>query len=77
LRRAIDNNSLIEQLETANQDLHAEKEKVQVTLSSIGDAVITTDIEGRIEYLNPVAERLFDTPLNAARQRRLSDWAPC
>jgi len=35
-----------------------EKEKAQVTLQSIGDAVITTDAEGRIEYLNPVAEDL-------------------
>jgi diguanylate cyclase (GGDEF)-like protein/PAS domain S-box-containing protein len=35
-----------------------EKEKAQVTLQSIGDAVITTDAQGRIEYLNPVAEDL-------------------
>jgi diguanylate cyclase (GGDEF)-like protein/PAS domain S-box-containing protein len=35
-----------------------EKEKAQVTLQSIGDAVITTDAEGRVEYLNPVAEDL-------------------
>ncbi len=70
---AIDNNNLIEQLEEANQKLYAEKEKAQVTLSSIGDAVITTDIEGRIDYLNPVAERLFDTPLDAAKQKHLSD----
>jgi|HigsolmetaAR202D_1030399.scaffolds.fasta_scaffold02705_2 diguanylate cyclase (GGDEF)-like protein/PAS domain S-box-containing protein len=35
-----------------------EKEKAQVTLQSIGDAVITTDAEGRVEYLNPVAEGL-------------------
>jgi diguanylate cyclase (GGDEF)-like protein/PAS domain S-box-containing protein len=70
---AIDNNSLIEQLEVANQNLFTEKVKAQVTLSSIGDAVITIDIEGRIEYLNPVAERLFDTPLNEAKQRHLSD----
>ena len=35
-----------------------EKEKAQVTLQSIGDAVITTDAEGRIEYLNPIAEEL-------------------
>lgn len=70
---AIDNNSLIEQLEQANQNLCAEKEKAQVTLSSIGDAVITTDIEGRIDYLNPVAERLFDTTMKAATQKHLSD----
>jgi diguanylate cyclase (GGDEF)-like protein/PAS domain S-box-containing protein len=35
-----------------------EKERVQVTLKSIGDAVITTDIHGMIEFINPVAEKL-------------------
>ena len=69
---AIDNNNLIEQLEELNQKLFTEKEKAQVTLSSIGDAVITTDTEGRIDYLNPVAERLFDTPLAQARHKHLS-----
>ena len=40
------------------QAIFDEKERAQVTLQSIGDAVITTDREGRIEYLNPVAEQL-------------------
>ena len=35
-----------------------EKERAQVTLASIADAVITVDTSGRIEFLNPVAERL-------------------
>ncbi len=70
---AIDNNSLIEELEKANQALFSEKEKVQVTLSSIGDAVITTDILGRIEYLNPVAERFFGTSLNEVSSKELSN----
>ncbi len=35
-----------------------EKERAQVTLKSIADAVITTDARGRIDYLNPVAEHL-------------------
>jgi diguanylate cyclase (GGDEF)-like protein/PAS domain S-box-containing protein len=35
-----------------------EKEKAQVTLASIADAVITVDTSGRVEFLNPVAERL-------------------
>ncbi|OYW39278.1 MAG: hypothetical protein B7Z35_04915 [Hydrogenophilales bacterium 12-61-10] len=69
---AIDNTNLIGQLEEANQNLFSEKEKAQVTLSSIGDAVITTDIEGRIDYLNPVAERLFETSLDQARLSHLS-----
>ncbi|MEO8630867.1 MAG: EAL domain-containing protein, partial [Betaproteobacteria bacterium] len=38
--------------------LFAEKERAQVTLQSIGDAVITTDTLGLIEYLNPAAEVL-------------------
>jgi diguanylate cyclase (GGDEF)-like protein/PAS domain S-box-containing protein len=38
--------------------LSAEKEKAQVTLQSIGDAVLTADSDGRVEYLNPVAEQL-------------------
>ena len=38
--------------------LSEEKEKAQVTLQSIGDAVLTVDADGRIEYLNPVAEEL-------------------
>jgi diguanylate cyclase (GGDEF)-like protein/PAS domain S-box-containing protein len=40
------------------QAIFDEKERAQVTLQSIGDGVITTDRDGRIEYLNPVAEQL-------------------
>ncbi|MDR3540259.1 MAG: EAL domain-containing protein [Desulfosporosinus sp.] len=39
-----------------------EKERAQVTLDSIGDAVITTDVQGKIEYLNPIAEFLTGWP---------------
>jgi diguanylate cyclase (GGDEF)-like protein/PAS domain S-box-containing protein len=35
-----------------------EKERAQVTLASIADAVITVDTAGNVEYMNPVAERL-------------------
>jgi diguanylate cyclase (GGDEF)-like protein/PAS domain S-box-containing protein len=38
--------------------LFDEKERAQVTLNSIGDAVLSTDFRGRITFLNIVAERL-------------------
>ncbi len=39
----------------ARQVTHQERERLQVTLASIGDAVISTDAEGRVDFLNPVA----------------------
>jgi PAS domain S-box-containing protein len=36
----------------------AQQEWLRITLASIGDAVITTDPEGRVTSLNPAAERL-------------------
>jgi len=39
-------------------DVLSAKEKAQITLHSIGDAVITTDNTGCIDYMNPVAETL-------------------
>jgi diguanylate cyclase (GGDEF)-like protein/PAS domain S-box-containing protein len=42
--------------------LFLEKERAQVTLNSIGDAVISTDISGNITYLNQVAERMTGWP---------------
>jgi diguanylate cyclase (GGDEF)-like protein/PAS domain S-box-containing protein len=42
----------------AEQALYDEKERAQVTLASIGDAVIRTGSDGRVEYMNPVAETL-------------------
>ena len=45
-------------LHQSEQALHDEKERVEVTLHSIGDGVITTDLLGRVLYLNPVAETL-------------------
>ena len=38
--------------------LFREKERAQVTLNSIGDAVVCTDVSGNVTFLNPVAEAL-------------------
>jgi diguanylate cyclase (GGDEF)-like protein/PAS domain S-box-containing protein len=57
----------------AEQAVFAEKERAQVTLQSIGDAVISTDADGRIEYINPVAETLTAWSLDEARGRPIND----
>ncbi|MBL8112640.1 MAG: PAS domain S-box protein [Acidobacteria bacterium] len=49
------------------------RELLQVTLRSIGDAVITTDVEGRIASLNPVAESLTGWSQREALGRPLDD----
>jgi PAS domain S-box-containing protein len=45
------------QLETANRDLADQKERLAVTLRSIADGVVTTDLAEKISLMNPVAER--------------------
>jgi PAS domain S-box-containing protein len=47
-----------EALERKTQELLEQREWFEVSLSSIGDAVITTDVEGKVTFLNPVAERM-------------------
>jgi diguanylate cyclase (GGDEF)-like protein/PAS domain S-box-containing protein len=42
----------------SERDLVLERRRAEVTLNSIGDAVLSTDLAGRVTYLNPVAERM-------------------
>ncbi len=53
----------VTQLILAEKALEKETQRALVTLASIGDGVVTTDVNGNIEYLNPVAERLLDCKL--------------
>src|SRR5688572_7582030 len=53
--------------------LFAEKERAQVTLNSIGDAVACTDISGNITFLNLVAERMTGWSLQEAVGRPMAD----
>ncbi len=63
-------------LEETIVQLFKEKERAQVILNSIGDGVIATDISGRVEYMNPVAESLTGYPLAEAGGRRLQEIFP-
>jgi len=61
----------ITQRKQAEDALFQEKERLQITLHSIGDAVITTDVRGHVEFLNPTAEMLTSWSLDAAVGRPL------
>lgn len=50
-----------------------EKERAQVTLESIGDAVIRINANGRISYLNPVAESLLGVSLALDGEQEATD----
>ena len=52
------NRKIADEVAARTRELAIEKDRALVTLESIGDGVITTDARGRVEYLNPVAERL-------------------
>lgn len=64
--------SLTKVRQTANALFH-QKELAEVTIRSIGDAVITTDVASRVEYLNPVAERMTGWNNQEARGRPLRE----
>lgn len=51
--------------------LSENRELLQVTLDSIGDAVITTDVSANVVWLNPIAERLTGWLKAEARGRPL------
>ncbi|NOX25923.1 MAG: response regulator [Deltaproteobacteria bacterium] len=57
----------------AQQDLAEEKERLIVTLRSIGDGVITADTSGRVVLLNKVAEQLTGWTLEEAAGQPLEE----
>jgi len=59
--------------QTATEMLSAEKERAQMTLNSIGDAVLSTDNEGRITYLNAVAEKITGWTREEAAGKQVDD----
>ncbi|WP_119153384.1 EAL domain-containing protein [Caldimonas tepidiphila] len=63
----------LEELRRVSDALDAQKERAEVTLRSIGDAVLTTDAAGRVQYLNPAAEQLLGCPLEAALGRPVAE----
>ncbi|QKJ87797.1 Diguanylate cyclase/phosphodiesterase [Paramixta manurensis] len=52
------NRKLMERITLTNEALFQEKERMLITLDSIGEAVISTDEDLRVTFMNPVAEKM-------------------
>lgn len=63
----------IAQRKKAERNLFEQKERAQVTLASIGDAIVTTDAKGQVVYLNPIAEELIGWHNADAKGRPIAD----
>src|SRR5438132_11157405 len=57
----------------AEEELRKQSEWLRITLASIGDAVISADADGRLTFMNGVAESLTGWPQAEAIGRPLSD----
>ncbi len=60
-------------LRAAEEALFEERERAQVTLNSIGDAVLSTDLQGKVTYLNLVAEKMTGWSCAAAVGKPLEE----
>ncbi|TIW35825.1 MAG: EAL domain-containing protein [Mesorhizobium sp.] len=63
---------LLAQRQAFQNALNAERERAQITLASIGQAVISTNSDGRLDYMNAVAERLLAHTFELARGKPIA-----
>jgi PAS domain S-box-containing protein len=72
-KQIIDLNKEISQRLHAERELKNQTKQLEVTLASIGDAVIITDEHTRVTFLNPIAESLTGCRLEQASGKPVTD----
>lgn len=76
LRLRFDKRELQEEITQRNhaeEALFREKERLQTTLSAIGESVVLVNADGVVEYMNPATERLFGWPRQEVLNRPVRD----
>jgi diguanylate cyclase (GGDEF)-like protein/PAS domain S-box-containing protein len=71
--RTIGTDTDITRLKLAEGQLAQEKERLRVTLHSIGEGVISADADGRVIFMNPVAEIMTGWTQSKALGHRVQD----
>ena len=66
-------NEMLDEKIKATEEILNERERLDVTIHSIGDGVITCDRTGKIELMNQVAEELTGWKFKDAENRKLSE----
>jgi diguanylate cyclase (GGDEF)-like protein/PAS domain S-box-containing protein len=64
------------QRKAVEQALHVERERAAITLNSISDGVVGTDMNGLVEYMNAAAEQITGWSRDDARGRPISTVMP-
>jgi PAS domain S-box-containing protein len=72
LRRV--NEALEEIVAERTRELQAERDRTQAILEAVGEAVVVTDLQGRIQYLNPAALELTGYTIEEAVGQSPSSW---
>jgi PAS domain S-box-containing protein len=65
--------TILSDLQKRSVELSENRERLEVTLRSIGDAVIVTDSQSKITFLNPVAQRLTQHAIEQATGKNLDE----
>jgi len=69
-------NSVANIQQKALKESYNREQELSITLNSIGDAVITTDADGLVVHMNPVAEHLTAWPFESAKGLPLKEVLP-